>query len=73
LDKQDKLQKKWHGTNMGEALQELRPLHEALAQQSAQEQELTRERIAELVQTLRQGGVYGKYDPVLCGNIIRTH
>ncbi len=48
--------------DMWEALQEVRRLHETLAEQSAQEQETTRERIAELVQALRQGGVYGKYD-----------
>jgi len=63
LDKQEKLRQKWHGTEMGKALQEIRHLHGALAHQSAQEQEMTRERIAELVQALRQGGVYGKYDP----------
>jgi hypothetical protein len=63
VDKQEKLQRKWHGTDAGEALQELRRLHEALAEQSAPEQETSRERIADLVQALRQGGVYGKYDP----------
>jgi len=52
LDKQEKLRQKWHGTEMGEALQEIRRLHEALAHQSAQKQEITRERIAELVQVL---------------------
>lgn len=65
MDKQEKLQQKWHGTEMGEALEEIRRLHEALGEQSAQEQETTRERIAELVQALRPGGVYGNYDPHL--------
>jgi len=63
LDKLDNLQQKWHGTDAGDALHEVRHLHEALAEQSAQEQEVSRERIKELVQALRQGGVYGKYDP----------
>jgi hypothetical protein len=63
LDKHDKLQQKWHGTDAGEALHEIRTLHEALADQSAQKQEVIRERIKELVYALRQGGVYGQYDP----------
>jgi len=63
LAKHDKLQQQWHGTDAGDALQEIRRLHEALAEQSAQEQEVSRERIAELVYALRQGGVYGHYDP----------
>jgi len=63
LDKHDRLQQKWHGTDAGDALQEIRRLHEALANQSAQEQEVIRERIKELVRALRQGGIYGQYDP----------
>jgi len=63
LDKQEKLQQKWHGTDAGDALQEVRRLHAALADQSAQAQEVIRERIKELVYALRQSGVYGKYDP----------
>lgn len=63
MDKRDNLQQKWHGTDAGDALLEVRRLHEALADQSAQEQEVNRERITELVQALRQGGVYGQYDP----------
>jgi len=62
LDKQEKLRQKWHGTDAGEALQDIRGLHEALAEQSAQDQEGVRERIAALVHALRQGGVYGRYD-----------
>lgn len=63
MDKHEKLQQKWHGTDTGDALQEILRLHEVLGEQFAQEQETSRERIAELVQVLRQGGVYGKYDP----------
>ena len=63
MDKHDKLQQKWHGTDAGDALHEVRRLHAALAEQSAQEQEVSRERITELVYALRQGGVYGQYDP----------
>jgi hypothetical protein len=63
LDKLDKLQQQWHGTDAGNALLEIRRLHEALADQSAREQEVSRERIKELVYALRQGGVYGQYDP----------
>ncbi len=63
MDKRDNLQQKWHGTDAGDALQEVRRLHEELAEQSAKEQEVSRERIKELVQALRQVGVYGKYDP----------
>ncbi len=63
MDKLDNLQQKWHGTDAGDALQEVRRLHEALANQSAKEQEVSRERVKELVYALCQGGVYGKYDP----------
>jgi len=63
LDKLDNLQQKWHGTDAGDALKKIRRLHKALADQSAQAQEVSREQIKELVQALRQGGVYGKYDP----------
>lgn len=63
MDKLDKLQQQWHGTDAADALQEVRRLHAALADQSAREQEVSRERIKELVCALRQGGVYGKYDP----------
>jgi len=63
VDKLNNLQQKWHGTDAGDALHEVRRLHEALAEQSAQEQEVSRERIKELVYALRQGGAYGKYDP----------
>ncbi len=62
MDKQDKLQQHWQGTDAGDALQEIRRLHEGIAEQSAQEQEGVRERIAALVHALRQGGVYGRYD-----------
>lgn len=63
MDQTNKLQQKWQGTALGEALREIRRLHEALAAQSGQEQERNRRRIAELVRGLRQGGIYGKYDP----------
>jgi hypothetical protein len=63
LDKHDKLQQKWQGTPTGEAIQEIRRLHEALAEQTAREQEDARERIADLVRALRQSGVFGQYDP----------
>jgi hypothetical protein len=63
VDKLDNLQQKWRGTDAGDALQEIRRLHAALADQSAQAQEVNRERITELAYALRQGGVYGKYDP----------
>jgi len=63
VDKLDNLQQKWRGTDAGDALQEIRRLHAALADQSAQEQEVSRERITELVRALRQGGVYGQYEP----------
>ena len=45
-----------------ETLLQIERLHEALAAQSAAEQEVTRQQIDELVRTLRQGGVFGKYD-----------
>ena len=51
------------GEPNGAALTEIHRLHTLLAGQSARDQEGTRERIAEFLQTLRQGGVYGKYDP----------
>jgi len=65
VDKLDNLQQQWHGTAAGDALHEIRRLHEALAEQSAKEQEISRERITELARALRQGGVYGQYDPHL--------
>lgn len=63
MDKQDKSQQKWQGTATGEAIQEIRRLHEALTDQSAREQEDARERIADLVRVLRRSGVFGQYDP----------
>lgn len=62
MGKNDKLHEKWQGTPTGEALLHIQRLHETLADQSAAEQEVARQRIDELVRTLRQGGVFGKYD-----------
>lgn len=63
MDRNDRLLQQWEGTANGEALAEIRRLHDALGDQSAQDQEGARVRIEDLVRTLRQGGVYGKYDP----------
>jgi len=62
MGKNDKLHEKWQGTPTGETLLRIERLHEVLAAQSAAEQEVTRQQIDELVRTLRQGSVFGKYD-----------
>ena len=62
MGKNDKLLEKWQGTPTGETLLHIQRLHDTLAEQSAAEQEVARQQIDELVRTLRQGGVFGKYD-----------
>lgn len=51
------------GSANGAALTAIQRLHTLLEGQSARDQEGTRQRIAEFVRTLRQGGVFGQYDP----------
>ncbi len=63
MDWGDKLLEHWAGSANGAALTEIQRLHTLLAGQSARDQEGTRQRIAGLVHTLRQDGVFGKYDP----------
>ncbi len=56
------MNKHWQGTPTGEVMLEIARLHETLGGQPAKEQEVTRQRIDELANGLRQAGVYGKYD-----------
>ena len=63
MEKHDKLQQQWHGTDAGDTLHEIAACMRRWPNESAREQEASRERIRELVQALRQGGMYGKYDP----------
>lgn len=60
--KKYKMREQWQGTPTGEAMLEIQRLHETLVSQPAKEQEVTRQRIEELVRGLRQTGVFGKYD-----------
>jgi len=62
MTKKYTMRERWQGTPTGETLYEIRRLHETLVNQSAKEQEVTRQRIEDLAWQLRQAGLYGKYD-----------